>query len=245
MENYTFDLQRIFFGDATLLFLFEVAFRTSVMFVYLLVMLRFIGQRSIGQITMFEFGLIIALGSAAGDPMFYIDVPLIHGMIVLTLVTLFQRIIVIVTRDNPRVERIIEGKVDRLVIDGVLDQQGVAESQLSREEIFMELRQKGIEQLGQVRRAFLEIDGQVSVFRYEKDAVKVGLPVMPDGDIENFRLLQAESTLPEGGLYSCYHCGNTQPFEQGARLPACSNCGEAEWLVSSQARVQETDDDSD
>lgn len=243
MENYAFDLQRIFFGDATVGFLLEVGFRTTIMFLYLLVMLRVIGQRNIGQITMFEFGLIIALGSAAGDPMFYVDVPLVHGMVVITLITVFQRIIVILTRDHPRVERVIEGKPRRLVADGMFDMEGVRSSLLSREEIFMELRQEGIEQLGQVRRAFLELDGQVSVFRCKDDAVRAGLPVMPDGDIENFELLNAESALAEGGAYSCYHCGNTQTYEDGARLPVCHHCGEVQWIASSSEHVPVQDDD--
>lgn len=237
--DYSFDLQRIFFGDLPLVFLLEIVFRTSILFFYLLFNLRFIGQRGIGQITMFEFALIIALGSAAGDPMFYPDVPLTHGMVVITMIVLFQRMLVTITRANARVERFVEGKTERLVVDGCLDLEGIDRSLLSREEVYMELRQHSIEQLGQVRRAFLEIDGQVSVFVFPNEAIRAGLPLLPPEDVKERALYQAGKQPPEAGLYACYNCGNTKDFEQGESLTACSRCNERKWVTASNARVPE------
>ena len=91
MENYTFDLQRILFGDAPLLFALEIALRTAIMLVYSMFLLRLLGRRGLAQLSLFEFVLIIALGSAVGDPMFYPNVPVLHGLIVITVVVLIER----------------------------------------------------------------------------------------------------------------------------------------------------------
>ena len=43
-------------------------------------MLRWIGSRTIAQLSTVEFLLVIALGSAVGDSMFYAEVPLLHAL---------------------------------------------------------------------------------------------------------------------------------------------------------------------
>ena len=63
--------QELLFGDEATSFLFEIAFRTFLMFILVLILLRLTGKRSIKQLSIFEIVMIIALGSAAGDPMIY------------------------------------------------------------------------------------------------------------------------------------------------------------------------------
>ena len=65
-----FDWNRILINDLPYFFLLEVVLRTAVMFAFLLVALRFTGQRGVKQLSIFEIVIIIAMGSAAGDPMF-------------------------------------------------------------------------------------------------------------------------------------------------------------------------------
>jgi hypothetical protein len=72
MQEYQgFDLERMFIGEFSPVLLAEIAVRTVVMYVYALAVVRFIGKRGLGQVTPFEFVIVIALGSATGDPMFY------------------------------------------------------------------------------------------------------------------------------------------------------------------------------
>jgi uncharacterized membrane protein YcaP (DUF421 family) len=237
MDNYTFDLQRIFFGDFPPVYLFEIAFRTTFLFLYTVLMLRFVGRRGTGQLSLFEFIIVIALGTAVGDPMFYPHVPLLHGMAVITLTIFFQRIIVRLTSRHPLVENFIEGKAHRLILDGMIDLAGVKAAVLSREEVYMELRQNGIQQLGEVRRAYLEIDGQVSVFRYAPEDVKPGLALLPHPDMVNFEI--HDTTLPRTSTYACYNCGRTEFLEKNSRTPPCPRCKDTRWIRASMDCVPE------
>jgi uncharacterized membrane protein YcaP (DUF421 family) len=85
------DFGRILFGSESPLFLFEIVVRTAIVYVYALVLLRWLGSRTIGQLSTVEFLLVIALGSAVGDAMFYPDVPLIHALLVVTIVVLANK----------------------------------------------------------------------------------------------------------------------------------------------------------
>ena len=158
----------------------EIAFRTAFLFVFTLAGLRFIGQRSVSQLSAFELGLIIALGSAVGDPMFYPDVPLVHGMIVITVVLAIHRGITALTNQNRKAEKIIEGKVRRIIVDGEIDPMGVQHSQLSLEEILMKIRHHGIKHLSDIHRAYLETDGEISIIEAHDHANPSAHCILPD-----------------------------------------------------------------
>lgn len=72
-------------GEENWSFLLETAFRTLIMFIVILLGLRMLGKRGVKQLSVFELGVIIGLGSAAGDPMFYKDVGLLPGIIVFSI----------------------------------------------------------------------------------------------------------------------------------------------------------------
>ncbi len=246
METYTFDLQRIFFGDISPLFLVEIIFRTSVLFVYTLLMLRLIGTRGVGQLTLFELALIIALGSAVGDPMLYPDVPLVHGMMVITMVIVFQRVLVRLTNRYEKIENFIEGKPIRVVVDGRLDLEGMEETQLSNGEVFMELRIEGCENLGEVRRAYQEIDGNISVFYFKADdGERYGLPLIPPPSRADRPIYKAEEAAPETAHYTCTHCGATQMFTEGQALPHCPHCEKDRWWKARKVDRKQTSDKKD
>ncbi|MGH2541414.1 MAG: DUF421 domain-containing protein, partial [Ardenticatenaceae bacterium] len=160
--TYQFDLQRIFLGDLPLLFVLEIMLRTTVMYVYALLILRLLGKRGMGQLTPFEFIVVIALGSAMGDPMFYSDVPLLHGLVVLTLIVLLERGLEALTNKSVRFEHFVESIPRALVKNGQIDKRTLEHERLSVEELLIALREGGVEQLGEVKRAYLEPSGRVS-----------------------------------------------------------------------------------
>jgi uncharacterized membrane protein YcaP (DUF421 family) len=154
-------------GDVPISFALEVAFRTAFLYLYTLGLIRVLGKRGIGELSPFDVVIIVALGSAVGDPMFYADVPLTHGMVVVAVVVAMQRILVRVTRKNRTIERLVESAPVLLVADGEVMATALKDEELSEAELFMYLRMAEIEHLGQVRMAFMEPNGQVSVFRTE------------------------------------------------------------------------------
>jgi uncharacterized membrane protein YcaP (DUF421 family) len=147
------------------------------MYLYTLVLVRLLGKRSMAQLSPFEVVIIVALGSAVGDPMFYADVPLIHGIIVVTVVVGLERLIVRLTENNQWLERVVESAPVLLVADGEIVGAALDHEDLSEAELFMALRQNGIEQLGEVRLAYLEPNGHLSVYRTEKS--RTGKSVLP------------------------------------------------------------------
>ena len=180
-EVTPFDLERMFLGDDfSLLLLGEIMFRTAFMYISALLLVRLIGKRGLGQLSPFEYLVVIAMGSAAGDPMFYPDVPLVHGFLVLAGIVFLQKGLVTMSDRSEAVNHFVESVPTMLVRDGNVLEGPLRGESLARDELYDMLREHGISNTGQVRLAFLEPSGRLSVFRVPDDR----------------HPMQGESTLP-------------------------------------------------
>lgn len=230
MEDYSFDLQRIFFGDLPALFLLEILFRIAFLYVYTLANLRLLGKRSASELTPLDLLIVVGLGSAVGDPMFYPKVGLLHGMVTISTVVLIQRAVVYFANRHEKLEGVIKGTATRVIVDGMLDRDGMREAELSREEVFMMLREQSFDHLGQVQRVYVEPDGKASIYPYdEAELPRAGLSVLPPWDIAEPAQHDAGERVPQGDDYACTLCGYVATFEAGETFPVCPRCDGAEW----------------
>ncbi|MEX0863337.1 MAG: YetF domain-containing protein [Acidimicrobiia bacterium] len=174
------DFGRMLFGDFSWSLTFEIVIRTVVMYIYTLAIVRFIGKRGLGHLSPFELVIIVALGSAVGDPMLYADVALLHGFVVITVVVVLQRLLVKLTERSRPAEIILESKPRRLVAAGEVDSEALEKEELTEAELFTALRESGIENLGQVKLAYLEPSGTITVFKFDDTKVRPGRSVLPE-----------------------------------------------------------------
>jgi uncharacterized membrane protein YcaP (DUF421 family) len=229
MENYSFDLTRIFLGDLPLLFYAEIALRTIFLYLYTLAIIRILGKRSAGELTVLDVVIIVALGSAVGDPMFYPDVPILHGILVITLIIGLQRLGLYWASHNVKVDRLLKGRPSLVVLNGVFNLDGLENLGISKREIFQMARQSGYRNLGEIRRMYIETDDNASIYGYEPDQVRPGLPFEPPWEMDQHATLQAGSIVKHQTVAACINCGQTDEFSEGSRIPLCPRCQHATW----------------
>lgn len=220
---HAFDWQRMLLGDEPPLFLLEILLRTVIIYVYTLALLRWLGSRTIGQLSTVEFLLVIALGSAVGDAMFYPDVPLVHALAVVTLVVLANKGLDILIARFKTAERAIDGIPEEIIRDGVFCPDFFKSTSMGPSEVFQELRQRDIEHLGQVARAYIESDGGITAYLARQD--RPGLPIAPPWEIEHPERLYLPITMSRDAQVSCFRCGTTFEAKAGASLAPCGHCG--------------------
>lgn len=206
-------------------FIPEAVLRTGIMFIVILVSLRVLGKRGVKQLSVFELVVIIGLGSAAGDPMFYKDVGILPALAVFIMIISLYKLITYFIGRNKAFEILVEGKPVCLIKDGAFSIENFKKESLGEDEFFAELRIKGISQLGQVEEAIVESSGEISVFYYPDEEVKYGLPIMP-GSLD-----AAVKTIENTDHYACIFCGNTEKLLPGKH--ACNQCNKVEWVKAS------------
>ncbi len=219
-----FDLMRMFLGDAPPLFLLEILFRTCVIYIYALALLRWVGSRGIAQLSVVEFLLVIALGSAVGDSMFYPTVPLLHAMLVITAVVLINKGLDLAVVRFDRAKIMLDGKPAQVVDGGRLLHDTLGASSMGSAELMELLRTNGVRNLGEVELAYREPGGKLSVFCY--DTARPGLAIVPPPAIVPAPVLDAPRACDR---VCCVSCG---AVEDGADLPddmACRYCDGTTW----------------
>jgi len=113
-----FDWKQLLLGDQNWDFLIEAVFRSFIMFIIIVISLRILGKRGVKQLSIFELVVIIGLGSAAGDPMFYKDVGLLPALVVFIMVISLYRFIVYLIGKSEKFEHLVEGTPICLIAEG-------------------------------------------------------------------------------------------------------------------------------
>lgn len=218
--------QDILLGEANFKFLWEISLRSLIMFVLLFAGLRITGKRGIKQLSVFELLLIIALGSAAGDPMLYKEVGVLSALIVFGVVFVLYKIITNLIIRSERIEEILEGKPFYIMRNGKASQESLQHKELAVDEFFAALRNRHFFHLGQIKYAVLETNGEISVLPYDQENIRPGLPIWP-------HLYGYKTTyIPLEGIYSCTYCGNTEHKLPG-KGGTCSYClKNDQWIKS-------------
>ena len=219
-----FDLHRMAFDKVPFDFLGEVALRSLYTFVLVFLFLKMTGRRGVRQMSLFEVLIILTLGSAAGDVAFYDDVPMVPVLIVFITLALLYRLVMWLMAHSEKLEDLLEGKPVVIIEDGEL-----AWSNMTEFEFFMELRLRGVEQLGQVRLAILETNGQISVYFFEDDKVKPGLLILPSDCTQRYKV------VPESADYACIRCSEIIHMKAGEKQ-LCPRCANPEWTKASRAK---------
>jgi len=222
-----FTWKELLMGSEEWSFLKETALRTIIMFSLVLIGLTILGKRGVKQLSVFELVVIIGLGSAAGDPMFYNDVGLLPALIVFIIVISLYSLVTYFVGKNKKFENLVEGKPDLLVHGGMFAIENFKKEALGQDEFFAELRLRGVSHLGQVERAIIETNGGISVFFYSDKEIKYGLPIMPDTfDMQTKK-------IPDADYYSCTFCGYTEKLEPVSKH-ICSKCKKDFWVKASK-----------
>lgn len=230
MVENQIDFQKLLIGDEGISFLIEIAFRTFIMFILVLILLRLTGKRSIKQLSIFEIVMIIALGSAAGDPMLYKEIGILQALVVFTVVLISYKFITYLITKSEKIESFLEGKAIYIIHDGHAALESIDHTDLAMDEFFAELRVLNIEHLGQVKEAVLETNGHVSILYYEDKDVKHGLPIWPKQWAKKSKIIKLED------IYACSLCGFTLTLSKGkgGKCPFCKK--NKEWVKAIESK---------
>src|SRR5690554_2634268 len=147
------DWYRIFIGEAPTEFLLEVFIRTVILYIVLLIILRLMGKRMTGQITISEMAVMITLGAIVSAPMQVPDKGIVQGIVILFCALAFQRGLNFWTVKSRKAEALVLGDVCLLVRDGRIDVDQLKKEKMSRQQLFAMLRNNNFFSLGQVERA--------------------------------------------------------------------------------------------
>ena len=141
----------------------ELVIRGSVVFLALFAMIRLIGRRQVGQLTPFDLLLLLIISNAVQNAMLGPDNSLLGGLIVAAVLVAWNYLFGALSLYSPRIERVIEGSPELLVLHGRVLHEALAKNQISDAELHAALRRAGCFGVDEIELAVLETNGAISV----------------------------------------------------------------------------------
>ena len=142
---------------------FEIAARTLIVYLALLLALRLAGKREIGQITTFDLVVILLVANAVQNAMVGPDTSLTGGLISAAVLIASNQTIALVRERVPWLRRAVEGSPSLLIDNGEFVMAHLRREGLDPDEVMMAIREHGIDSLADVKMAVLEVDGSISI----------------------------------------------------------------------------------
>jgi len=146
----------------------QIALRTGVIYLVVLIGVRLSGKREVGQMTPFDLTLLLLLSNSVQNAMTGPDTSLVGGIVAAGVLLLLNYLVADVSGVNRRFRRFIQGEPSLLVHDGQIIESHMAKEHVSMDELQRALREHGIATHHDVALAVLEVDGSISCLKYEE-----------------------------------------------------------------------------
>ena len=140
------------------------AARGLLVYVLMLVVIRILGKRTVGNFTAFDFLVALMLGEVV-DEIIYGDVSIAQGVVAILVVASAKYITAWISYFDHGLNSVLEGKPSEIVKNGELVRKGLRAELMNEKEVFAALRLQGVSDMREVKVAVMEVDGEVSVIK--------------------------------------------------------------------------------
>ncbi len=182
-----------------------ILLRTVLIFVILVISMRLLGKRQLGQLEPPEVVVTLVVADLAVQPMTNPNLPLLQGLLPIFIILGAEYLLSCLSMRSVKIRKLLCGKPVILIENGKFLLQNMRKTRITMDELISQLRQKDVLDPSTVQYAILETEGNLSVFLYARhrpaSAAEAGIPVneesLPITVITDGRIL--EENLKKAG----------------------------------------------
>lgn len=139
--------------------------RAIILYVVVLITMRLMGKREIGQLQPFELAISIMIADLASVPMSELGIPITNGIIPILALLVMYMFISILNMKSVNFRKVMSGKPSLLIYRGKIDEKALKKESITINELQERLRVDNIFNLGDVEYAILETNGELTVIQ--------------------------------------------------------------------------------
>ena len=178
--------------------------RTVLIYFVVFLMLRIMGKREIGKLSLFDLVISIMIAEIAVFVIEDTKKPLMDGILPMVTLVLIQVLLAYITLKSRTIRVLFDGKPSVLINKGMIDREEMKKHRYNLDDLMLQLRQNKIMNVADVEFAILEPSGKLSVVEKEKDGKETGagvtklkgtiryeglpLPLIMDGKVQDDNL---------------------------------------------------------
>ncbi len=171
--------------------------RVIVLYILVLIVMRFMGKREIGQLQPFELAIAIMIADLASVPMEDTGIPISSGIIPILALLVMHLLISLINLKSIKAREIICGKPSILIYRGKIDEKKLKKERLTVNELEERLRGNNISSVGDVEYAILETSGQITVIQKpnKRMTIPADFNIMPEYEGITYDLVVDEKVM--------------------------------------------------
>lgn len=147
----------------------EMLLRGTVMYLSLFLLMRFVLKREAGSIGTADLLMVVVIADAAQNALAGNYQSITDGVILVATILFWNYTLDWLSYHSPTLRNIIQSKPLVLVQDGKMNRRNMRKELVTKDDLLVELREHGIEDVTEVKEARIEEDGHISVIKKKKD----------------------------------------------------------------------------
>lgn len=187
-----------------------VFIRVFIIYTTVLLFLRLMGKRQIGEMQPYEVVITLIIADLATLPMSDTNIPLLHGILPLAILVLIHYVITLLTRKNIKIRRLVSGRPVVIISPNGLEYEAFKALNINIDDLMEMLRQNGYYSFDQVLYAIIETNGKISIIPKSANApataqdLKLNNPepkipsiIISDGKIMQSQMKEQQLTIKQ------------------------------------------------
>lgn len=162
-----------------------IIFRTVFLYILILVILRIMGKKELGQLSVVDFVVSIMMAEMAVLAIENPNTPMFTNILPMLLLMIIQIVLAYATLRSKKFRDLVDGKPTIIINKGKIDEEAMRKHRYNFDDLLLQLRGKDIRNITDVEFAILETTGELSVLKKEKKKTgNITVPLILDGIIQ-------------------------------------------------------------
>lgn len=179
------------------LFLLIIVFRTLILYLSVVISLRIMGKRQLGELQPSELVVAIMISDLASVPMQDIDIPLLSGIVPVLTLIVAEVVMSYISLKFKWARKIVTGSPSIVIYKGQIIEKELERLRFNLNDLISELRFNGCADIRDVDAAVVETSGKLSIIKKSKAKSQEGIPcmVISDGSVNEEELTRSGYTI--------------------------------------------------
>lgn len=174
---------------------FIIIFRTVLLYLLILLIFRLMGKREIGELSILDLVVYIMIAEMASMAIENTKDPLVNTLLPISLFVIIQISLAILSLKSKKFRDIVDGKPTIIINNGKIDEKAMRSQRYNFDDLLLQLREKDVGNIADVKYAILEPSGTLSIFQKsqgntdgQEENGNLALPLIVDGEIQEDNL---------------------------------------------------------
>lgn len=162
--------------------LITIGFRTVLLYVFILIILRLMGKREVGELSIIDVVVFVIMAEVVAVALESPDKKLSHSIFPVLLLLVIQLLTSFLSLKSKKFRDVVDGDPTLIIQDGIIQEEEMRKQRYNLDDLFQQLREQQIGSVRDVSYAYLEPSGNLSVFTNEN--TQPVLALISDGVIQ-------------------------------------------------------------